>query len=400
MPMISRRALLAAPAAATVAAAYGLTTARPAVASAGIYELVTEFRAANGVAPLVRDTGLEAVAAGWTQWMQATDSLVHNPSYADEIPGGWIRAGENIAWNYSEQDLFWAWVNSPGHRANLLDDRYTSVGIWTVWGPDGRVWATQDFATYPWVGPQASIGCFAYRTDWDSAAYRWLGSSVSSQVDLGGVLRGQPTVVRRGGYLEVYCRGSNRQLYVRAQQPSGLWWPWQSLGDAVYTTAPAAIELDGMVHLFARDPQGGLVWIPSPAPGQTLSPVPLGGFVLGGAAPGVALDRGRIVIGVIGRNNGLYTYTLGDGVFVARGASANGVCGLTVDDRSYFVVRGTDDVAYFCDPDGQWGSLGGRIIAAPRAAMTSAGLPAVFAIGGNGQWYSLRFGLSGWALAF
>ena len=209
--MISRRTLLAAPAAATVAAAYGLATARPAAASASIYELVTEFRAANGVAPLVRDTGLEAVAAGWTQWMQAADSLVHNPSYADEIPGGWTRAGENIAWNYSEEDLFWAWVNSPGHRANLLDDRYTSVGIWSVRGSDGRVWATQDFATYPGVGPDATIGCFAYRTDWGSAAYRWLGSSVSSEVDLGGVLRGQPTVVRRAGYLEVYCRGSNRQ---------------------------------------------------------------------------------------------------------------------------------------------------------------------------------------------
>ena len=296
--------------------------------------------------------------------------------------------------------MFWAWVDSPGHRANLLDSRYTSVGIWTVQGPDGRVWATQDFATYPWVGPDAAIGCFSYRTDWGSAAYRWLGSSVSAEVDLGGVLRGQPTIVRRGGYLEVYCRGSNRQLYVRVQQPSGLWWPWQSLGEQTYTTAPAAIELDGLVHLFARDPNGGLVWIPSPAPGQTLAPVPLGGFVLGGAAPGVALDRGRIVIGVIGGNYGLYTYTLGDGAFVNHGGAANGVCGLTVADRSFFVVRGTDDGAYFCDPNGQWGALGGRIIDAPRSASTAAGLPAVFAVGGNGRWYSLRFGLSGWAPAF
>jgi uncharacterized protein YkwD len=60
---------------------------------------------------------------------------------------GW---GENIAAGYdSAQRVFNAWMNSDGHRANILNCRFTKIGIGfdpgqvkSQWGPGSWV---QDF---------------------------------------------------------------------------------------------------------------------------------------------------------------------------------------------------------------------------------------------------------------
>lgn len=38
-----------------------------------------------------------------------------------------------------------AWMNSPGHRANLLSGLYEVIGVGIVCAPDGTVWVTQNF---------------------------------------------------------------------------------------------------------------------------------------------------------------------------------------------------------------------------------------------------------------
>ncbi len=44
--------------------------------------------------------------------------------------------GENIACGqYSPEEVMTAWMNSPGHRANILLERYTSVGIACCFDP-------------------------------------------------------------------------------------------------------------------------------------------------------------------------------------------------------------------------------------------------------------------------
>ncbi len=37
------------------------------------------------------------------------------------------------------------WMNSPGHRANILSRNFNIVGLAFVSGPDGRIWVTVDF---------------------------------------------------------------------------------------------------------------------------------------------------------------------------------------------------------------------------------------------------------------
>ena len=65
--------------------------------------------------------------------------------------------GENIAWGESSvgtpRALVKAWMNSPGHRANILNSSFDHVGIGTVWGNPSRssrfpaVTVTTDFGS-------------------------------------------------------------------------------------------------------------------------------------------------------------------------------------------------------------------------------------------------------------
>jgi uncharacterized protein YkwD len=58
------------------------------------------------------------------------------------------RAGENIAYgNVSADAMMTMWMNSPGHRANILNGAYTHIGIGAVQSASGRWYGVQDFIT-------------------------------------------------------------------------------------------------------------------------------------------------------------------------------------------------------------------------------------------------------------
>ena len=116
-----------------------------------LFESVNAARAEHGKAPLLYDTSIEAVAYDWSVVMSSI-GMEHNPSFSSQMRPGWKRVGENVAWasrgwpNYAQ--LFHTnWMNSPGHRANILGD-YTHIGIGYFVAPDGGVWATQNFGKY------------------------------------------------------------------------------------------------------------------------------------------------------------------------------------------------------------------------------------------------------------
>lgn len=68
----------------------------------------------------------------------------------DAVGYDYILVGENLAMGVfkDDGDLVEAWMNSPGHRANILHERFTEIGVGIVQGEyDGnRVWiAVQEF---------------------------------------------------------------------------------------------------------------------------------------------------------------------------------------------------------------------------------------------------------------
>jgi outer membrane murein-binding lipoprotein Lpp len=85
------------------------------------------------------------------QYFEHVNSSGQGPSYWVEQAGyQYITIGENLAEGNFRDDttLVQAWMDSPGHRANILNTRYTEIGVAVGKGTfDGRVtWlAVQEF---------------------------------------------------------------------------------------------------------------------------------------------------------------------------------------------------------------------------------------------------------------
>lgn len=108
------------------------------------------FRAEHGKARLKLSSRMTTVARKWSQRMADTGEFKHNPNYSTQIPAGWRRAGENIAVGYALTAVVQGWIDSPGHRANMLGD-FTHIGIGYVSVPGSPYtrYYTQVFAKYP-----------------------------------------------------------------------------------------------------------------------------------------------------------------------------------------------------------------------------------------------------------
>lgn len=107
-----------------------------------------------GKASLTRSAALNKVARAWSKKMATSKTFQHNPKLSTQVRAGWQRLGENVAWNGAASDtaataLYYQWMDSDGHRANILNSTYTHVGVGVYVDEDGRHWGTQVFATYP-----------------------------------------------------------------------------------------------------------------------------------------------------------------------------------------------------------------------------------------------------------
>lgn len=111
-----------------------------------ILEDTNAARAANGLPALVLNEQMTSVAQNWSQQQASEGRMYHNPNYSTQIAGGWSAAAENVAYGYAVADVTTGWMNSEGHRKNILGD-YNSIGIGVK---DG--YYTQVFAKYPNVG--------------------------------------------------------------------------------------------------------------------------------------------------------------------------------------------------------------------------------------------------------
>lgn len=115
-----------------------------------VVTLVNEQRAANGLAPLTLSAELSNMARAKSQDMHDNNYFSHtSPTYGSPFDmmksfGITYRtAGENIAMGYATPEaVVTGWMNSAGHRANILNASYTQIGVGYV--ADGNYW-TQEF---------------------------------------------------------------------------------------------------------------------------------------------------------------------------------------------------------------------------------------------------------------
>jgi uncharacterized protein YkwD len=131
-----------------------------------VVELTNQERTKEGLLPLKWNDSLALAATNYAQDLAARNYFAHNspegstPVERARLAGyeayGWggLYEGENLARGYSTPDgAMQGWMNSEGHRQNILNPNYREIGVGVATAPNGAlVWA-QEFGSRPKVLP-------------------------------------------------------------------------------------------------------------------------------------------------------------------------------------------------------------------------------------------------------
>ncbi|MCW3010239.1 MAG: hypothetical protein JWO90_643, partial [Solirubrobacterales bacterium] len=111
---------------------------------AAVVCLTNEQRAAAGLPALVAEGRLEAAAQAYSRRMVAERFFAHvapdGSTLTDRLAAytDWSTIGENIAWGEGSlataRSTVRAWMESPGHRANVLNGDFSEIGIGVALG--------------------------------------------------------------------------------------------------------------------------------------------------------------------------------------------------------------------------------------------------------------------------
>jgi uncharacterized protein YkwD len=98
---------------------------------------VNTERRSRGLNPLKISKSLMESARRWSGRQAEQKRMYHS---------GWPGIGENVARGQKNpSEVMRAWLNSPGHRANILNPRYSEMGAGVVVASDGQPFWTQQF---------------------------------------------------------------------------------------------------------------------------------------------------------------------------------------------------------------------------------------------------------------
>lgn len=118
--------------------------------------LINDFRAQNGQPALGRDGRLDTAALNHSQDMANRGFFSHNTPEGGTPDQRIAAAGYSFSWwgeniyksapgDATAQSAFTSWVNSSGHRANMLSSNFTQIGIGRATASDGRTYWTNTF---------------------------------------------------------------------------------------------------------------------------------------------------------------------------------------------------------------------------------------------------------------
>ena len=102
-----------------------------------IIDYTNNERVKRGLKPLVIDQSLIGTSRKHAQWMASRQSLQH----------GRYGVGENIAMGQrSSREAVNDWMNSSGHRANILNSSYKKIGAAAYQTEGGTIYWCQQFS--------------------------------------------------------------------------------------------------------------------------------------------------------------------------------------------------------------------------------------------------------------
>lgn len=137
------------------------SSSTPASSASGSYasfqnqvvQLVNQERTSRGLKALAVDSALTNTATLKSQDMAKLGYFDHtSPTYGSpfdmmkQFGISYRTAGENIAWGQtSPSQVMQGWMDSEGHRANILNSSYTKIGVGIAKNSSGRYYWTQQF---------------------------------------------------------------------------------------------------------------------------------------------------------------------------------------------------------------------------------------------------------------
>lgn len=117
-----------------------------------VIELTNTERQAQNLAPLSENSALTAAAQAHADWMASSGCFGHVCPDEPVVGARVLQAGyqwswwaENIAFGYpTPEKVVDGWMNSPGHRANILNPNLREIGIGAILDGMRSYWV-QDF---------------------------------------------------------------------------------------------------------------------------------------------------------------------------------------------------------------------------------------------------------------
>lgn len=108
------------------------------------------LRSSQGVRPLKEHDTLTDKAEAWAQHMARTGKLAHS-NISDGLEGlNWRSVGENVGYSSATSDTLLTihnmFVKSAPHRANLVNSKFTHMGVGVAKDSKGRIWVAEVFA--------------------------------------------------------------------------------------------------------------------------------------------------------------------------------------------------------------------------------------------------------------
>jgi uncharacterized protein YkwD len=123
-----------------------------AAAEQELFRMLNRDRAQDGVPELAWNEWLAQAARKHAAEMARRGQLSHQfpgePALRDRLAATSLRfnaSAENVAVGPTTAELHDGWMNSPGHRANILDSRYNAIGVAVV-RSGNDLYAVTDFA--------------------------------------------------------------------------------------------------------------------------------------------------------------------------------------------------------------------------------------------------------------
>lgn len=116
-------------------------------------------------------TDIREVSRDWSDQMAAETRMYHNPDYANQYCC-WTAVGENVAWASVSQltasavesrvrTLFQMWMDSDGHRTNIMTSRYDHFAVGVRIAPHPTygyaIWATANFRDWDGTPPPGTL---------------------------------------------------------------------------------------------------------------------------------------------------------------------------------------------------------------------------------------------------